>query len=144
MQSKGFDGMDAFLADMIRLAPEIRGHASKIIEGTTNSAALEIKSNYGYLSGNLRKGVSIKAFGDLKRRIFSRAPHAHLYERGSYKTGIRHTKTGAARGQMPARPVLIPAAIKWRQRMVEQIRDAFRRAKVAHTTGQLDTVERGH
>ena len=138
--AEGFKGMAALLADLQALGPTVSREAGNIIQATTNSMALDVKSSYPSDDGDLRKGVVIDDRGPLVKRVRSRAKHAHIFERGTVR---RRTHTGADRGTMPPGNVFVPRAIKWRARMVDQLVNMVERQKVRGMDGQLNVVARG-
>lgn len=139
--AEGFTGMAQLIADLQALGPKCAGESGKIVPAHANSAAVDIRSSYPVVEGNLRDGVTVEDRGPLVKQVVNKAPHAHIYERG---TVARYThSTGAGRGTMPAGNKFIPRAIKWRARMNEQLVNMVRRQKVRGMTGTLDVVERG-
>jgi len=108
------------------VAPETRAAA--------HSLAGELRSTYPRRSGNLADHVSID-ITDASARVRATARHAHLFE---YGTVQRFTAgTGANRGTMPAHPIFVPAAVRWRGRMMQAVANRLRSARFSGWLGSL-------
>lgn len=125
-----FEGLDDVRTALRNLPSELTGEASHIVEGNANGAAATVKAHYARVSGTLVDGVSVETVrGQFSTGaiVKSKAPHAWMYENG---TQVRHTDKGANRGAMPPAPpgrAFIPAIIRARRRMYEQLADLVRR-----------------
>lgn len=133
-----FDGLDELKQALRMLPDEFAGEAGHIIEGEANAAALDIRSHYPVVTGNLRDGVMVEIsdggrYG-ARATVVNKAPHAYIYEFG---TQARHyfTKKGTgvkkAVGVMPKAPPLRafrPQMAKARYRMYSRIADMMIRA----------------
>jgi hypothetical protein len=141
MAEEGFSGMAALIEGLRRLPTQLEHEASTHIETAADTMVAELLNEYPEVTGNLKKGVKKERVNSFFIRVKNTSRHAELYERGTVQ---RFTAgTGANRGTMPAANVFIPAAIKARRHMDEQILQSVRRAKVPGMTGTLDVVETG-
>lgn len=118
------NGFDELRAALRALPAELTAEADHIVEGAANGAAADIMSGYGdhVVTGHLRDRVVVdhgasSAFTS-KSTVKSTSPHAFMFENG---TQARHTASGANRGAMPPFHVFIPAAIRARRRMTDQL-----------------------
>lgn len=118
-----FEGMDELRQQLRNLPTDLGGEAAHIIEASANAAAATIKAGYPARTGNLRDHVYVThertqfgAIGIVKNT----AKHAWIFENG---TQARHTDLGANRGSMPAGHVFVPAVIRERKRMYEDLKD---------------------
>lgn len=125
-----WSGLDDLRAALRALPAELHGEAAHIVEAAGNAAAFEVKAAYGRhrRTGNLQDHVKVERlptgpFG-VAVVVKSTARHAHLFERG---TQARHTAIGANRGTMPPGNVFIPAVIKHRRRMYDELAALLRR-----------------
>jgi hypothetical protein len=111
-----WSGLPAFAADLHALPQDVVNAATPIVAtwGTKTAAAISLAYpvRTGILAARVRSTLETGATFGVRAKVVSAAPHAHLYERGSYKTGQRFTgKRGgprANRGVMPATPTFIP------------------------------------
>lgn len=133
----GFSGMAELIADLQALGPELEREARPIVAKHAEAAGQAVRAQYPVVTGNLQRGVSVRAAEPLRYQVRTRAPHAHLYEGGASRPGP------PSRGTMPANPTFIPTVIRWRRQMVEQLAGIVRRSKVRGMTGSLDLVRRG-
>lgn len=92
MAAKGalkWSGLDEFRRQLRDLPVHLRDDADGIVTRTTEAAKVATVTNYPEVTGNLRKGVGTKyersAYGIIGT-VYSRSPHAHLYEQGTVKT----------------------------------------------------------
>ncbi len=111
-------------ATLKTLPTDLAGEASHIVEAAANAAAADIKEGYPVRTGNLRDHVYV-SHQDKGRLIVgavvkNTAKHAYIFENG---TQARHTDLGANRGSMPPGHVFVPAVIKRRRLMNEQLRE---------------------
>jgi hypothetical protein len=112
-----------------------------IVESTAKLFAADLPSRYPAKTGALRSGLRVAKRGDLVQQVRTTAAHAHLYEYGSIS---RYTnRLGAYRGRMPkpAQPAFIPWAIRWRERMVEAVKNKLRTLRVPGFEGTLGVNE---
>lgn len=113
-----------------------------IVLSSAEGLASELKSSYAKVTGTLANRVVVekgRAANGLRVIVRSKAPHAHLYE---YGTVSRFTnETGAARGSMPAKPTFVPAAVRWRARMMRATKDTLMRLRVPGFTGSPEVRE---
>lgn len=118
-----FDGLTELRAALRRLPAHLAEEAEGIIDNRAELAKAEIVQTYPRRTGNLRDGVSVKDLPSGQygagRLVQNRAQHAYLFEVG---TEARHTKLGADRGSMPAGKVFIPAVIRHRRKMYEELK----------------------
>lgn len=114
-----------------QLPEELTEEASTIVGQHALQAQQQVVDAYPSRSGRLKRGVTKDHYrGRFTTHwiVKSRAPHAHLFERG---TGQRQTAKGANRGRMPPAPsgqAMIPIVIRRRRAMVEALKDLVRRA----------------
>lgn len=124
-----FDGLEELKAELRRMPESLHGEADHIVEGEANAAAVEVRTKYHVVSGELVQKVSVEKVERSRfyagRRLVSKSPLAQLYENG---TQVRHTKLGYNRGRMPPAHVFVPAVIRRRKRMYELLRDMLKRA----------------
>lgn len=125
-----FQGIDELRAALRQLPAELAGEAGHILEAEGNAAGVAIRSGYSAhrVTGNLRDHVSVvheHSAVAAKTVVKSTARHAHLFEFG---TQTRQTRNGANRGAMPPGHVFVPAMVRARRRMFEQLADLLRRA----------------
>lgn len=127
-----FTGLDELRAELRNLPTELAGEASHIVVGEGNSAVAEIRREYPFKTGNLVEHVTATTLqaGPVASGVSvkSSARHAWLVEYGSqaryYVTrgGNRHHT-----GKMPPKPVFVPAMVRARQRMYEQLQGLLER-----------------
>ena len=152
--AEGFTGMAELIADLENLPEEFKGEAANIVTATANGMATDVRSRYPSVSGNLRDHVVVERDSDgdpLKARVKNTARHSHLYERGTVER-FQYTRKSKSVGEMfqkqlgkgnTGKPTFIPAAVRARARMKEQLVSMVKRSKVRGMTGTLDVVERG-
>jgi Bacteriophage HK97-gp10, putative tail-component len=84
-----WQGLQELRAGLRRLPKDLRDDGNAIVRAAGERTEVATYTNYPEVTGNLRKGVgrteAPSAFGILVT-VYSRAPHAHLYERGTVKT----------------------------------------------------------
>lgn len=137
-----FDGVEE-LHRLLRTFPEIlTAEGQRIAEGTANAMASDIRQAYPvrktglhpgprrqspwYAPGNLLARIAVTHFDRGKfiagSMVKNRAPHAYIFENGTdarhyyESSGKRH-----ATGKMPPGRVFIPAAMRWRARMRQEL-----------------------
>jgi hypothetical protein len=119
----------AELREALRNLPaDMTAEASHVVEGAANAAAADIKAGYPVRTGNLRDHVFVshqdKGRFSAGAVVKNTAKHAALFEHG---TQARHNSLGANRGSMPPGRVFIPAVIKRRRIMYQQLRALLER-----------------
>lgn len=119
-----WDGLEELKAALRQLPEELTGEGSHIVEGAANGAAVDVRSGYAghRRSGNLQDGVTVEhgvsGFGT-SAVVKSNARHAWLFENGSQ---ARHTAIGANRGSMPPAHVFVPAVMRKRRAMYDELK----------------------
>ena len=114
-------GISEAVAEMraaMRLMPvELRDEGAEIVIARADEARQSIFDQYPEVTGNLkshvRKRIERGAFG-IRVTVESTAKHAFIFEKG---TKVRHTKSGAGRGFMPAADIFVPVSIQRRDSM---------------------------
>jgi Bacteriophage HK97-gp10, putative tail-component len=127
-----WDGLDEFKAQLRNLPADLADDAGPIVLEAAEVAQAEAERTYPERTGNLKNGlridkITVGRFGAAVRLV-NRSPHAHLFENG---TQTRQTAIGANRGAMPAGHVQIPAAIRARRDMYDNLKDLI----AAHPLG---------
>lgn len=124
-------GLKELHRDLANLPEELTDEASLIVGQHALEAQTQVVDAYPSRTGRLKRGVTKDHYrGRFTTHwiVKSRAPHAHLFERG---TGQRQTARGANRGRMPPAPsgqAMVPIVIRRRRVMVEALKDLVRRA----------------
>lgn len=117
-------GLDELREALRKLPAELTGEASHIVEGAANGAAAQIKAAYPRRTGNLVNGVSVETVSSGQFSagaiVKNKAKHAYIFDNG---TQARHDAIGANRGSMPPGHVFVPAVIRKRRQMYEQLKD---------------------
>jgi hypothetical protein len=101
---------DRLLADVV----------DPVMERETAHAEATMRSGYG--DTTLGEGITRQKRGPGQYVIKNTKPHAHLRELG---TQNRVTASGHRTGRMPAKPVLIPEAIRTRTRIHQGVTQDF-------------------
>jgi len=119
----------AELREALRNLPaDLTAEASHVVEGAANAAAADIKAGYPVRTGNLRDHVFVshrdKGRFSAGAVVKNTAKHANIFEVG---TQARHNSLGANRGSMPPGHVFVPAVIKRRRIMYEQLKALLER-----------------
>jgi Bacteriophage HK97-gp10, putative tail-component len=118
-----WDGLDEFKADLERLPEGLTTESDPIVATAAHEAASEIRAAYPTRTGNLKKNVFVSRLDKGKDFVGyivkNSAPHAFIFENG---TQARHTSIGANRGAMPPGHVFVPAVIRRRRQMYEQLK----------------------
>jgi hypothetical protein len=135
----GFSGMADLIRSLEQLPEQMKAEAGHIVQDAANGTATEIRQAYPQKDGDLVRGVEVEQQGELRWKVRSRAPHAHLYEYGTVQRSLN--SNGANRGTMPAQPTVIPIAQRRRRRMLDGLKSMLQRAKVRGMTGSLDVRE---
>lgn len=135
-------GVDELREALLSRPEELsRNELGPIVESTAAGLVSELKATYAKVDGVLAERVVSEPgrSSPLLVKVRSKAPHAHLYEYGTVR---RFTKgSGAARGTMPAQPTFVPAAVRWRDRMIRQVKGALGRLQVPGFTGSFEVRE---
>lgn len=114
--------LDQFIQEVRELPQAVVADAGDIVDQTGEFAKSSI--DQAYPVGHVLRGKTdltpIRAGGTLVAgvRIRNRSPLAWIYENG---TQARHTALGQYRGAMPPGHVFIPAVIRWRRWMSQQL-----------------------
>lgn len=138
--AEAFTGMAALLEGLRRLPTQIEAEASHFVHEAAETMAAEVRNEYGVKTGNLVGHVTVTHENPFRSTVKSTARHALMYERGTVE---RHWAQGKSTGAMPKGNVFIPAAIKARAQMVENLTRVVERQTVPGMTGRLDVTERG-
>lgn len=120
------EGINEFRQALRDLPEAITKKASKVVVEAARSTQRDVTSAYpAGKTGNLKAGVSSRATRSRKfsaeAQVRSRAPHAHIFEKGS---APRKTGDGYNRGSMPKAPDsqrFIPVAIRARREMTRRL-----------------------
>jgi hypothetical protein len=133
------NGMRELMADLRRLPAHLRDEGRTIAQQRVNEAESQILARYMLmrkselygvkLTGNLAAGLqqsfespggqrATGAYG-VRLVLTNRAKHAYLVEIGT--DGARRTDKGWNRGKMPAAHAFIPAVIRARRLVVEDL-----------------------
>lgn len=125
-------GLTEFQKALRDLPEHLREEADVIVQAQAEEAQRQVRTAYPEgPTGNLRRGVTREQNTSKftsRAIVRSRAPHAHLFERG---TRSRQTRKGANRGTMPEAPDnqrMIPIVIRRRKAMVAALVALVRRA----------------
>jgi hypothetical protein len=121
---------DDFLSQLRKLPDELKAEGAHMVEARANGAHATIKGEYGAHkhSGNLMDHTSVEieeSSGGSVAVVKATAKHAFIFENG---TQIRKNKKGANRGAMPAGNVFIPAMIRARRLLTEDLVGLLERA----------------
>jgi hypothetical protein len=122
----GLDELRDALRDLPRaLATEAGAIVSTAAEGVRDDvvAAYEAHRYSGNLAEHVVLATSAHGQFGVAFRLRSTAKHAWMFENG---TMVRHSEFGN-RGQMPAAHVFIPACIRRRRTMYDQLKDMLER-----------------
>ena len=142
MAKPAFDGLIEMIDDLRRMPTEIEKAASWHVQEAAETMASEVRGEYPTVTGNLARGVRVTRVNAFRAIVRSTARHAWLYEKGSVARRHASGKVGRqdARGDAE---VFIPAAIKARQHMTEQLVRVVESQTVRGMTGRLTVQERG-
>ncbi len=128
-----------FRAVLKNLPKDLTTEASDIVVNHAEKAGSQIASVYDrvHKTGNLRRGLKIQkapaATFHAVAVVRSTSPHAWLYEHGT-QGRIRYYKL-ASRGPMPGANVFVPAVIRERRAMVDDLVRMVERAGLTVTRG---------
>lgn len=127
-----WQGLEEYRKMLLALPDSLRGEADNYVEENANAAAVDIRGAYPARTGNLRDGVEVleKAAGryGTARLVRTRAPHAVIFERGTVarhyftRNNVKHLL-----GRMPAGHVFVPRVIRWRRRLLDQLKAMLER-----------------
>ena len=132
------DGLEDLRKALLNAPQSIQAQVETIVRGASDSAASEIRSRYEqhrtstemytpgkgvrrarrHLADNVVVSFRGAKTGAAVGRIVVDAPHAHLFEFG---TQNRQWENGKSTGSAPARPTLVPAAIRNRRQMIDEL-----------------------
>jgi hypothetical protein len=84
-------GVDEFLAELARLAPDLAAEAASLQGSLAGETAAELRAAYPSLTGQLRASVTVEREGSASpARVFTRlsvtAPYIEYYEFGTART----------------------------------------------------------
>ena len=125
--------VEEFRAALLKLPEELKQEGSVIVRAHTEAAYQEIDRVYaqhersGTLQRRLIRTIEDTGTSGTIGTVKSQAPHAALFEFGS-KNGIRYTRTGASRGEMPAQPTFVPIVARERRAMNLALVDLVKQA----------------
>lgn len=136
MATEGFSGMPELIAGLARMGEHVQREAAGITRSAAQVMAARVVSQYPSHTGTLRSRVVVESLSPLRQKVRSKAPHAHLFEKGTVNR--RTASTGANRGRMPARPTFIPEAVRARGRMVDELIALLKRQTVPGMTGTME------
>jgi hypothetical protein len=116
-----WSGLAELRDELRRLPAELAGEASAIVIGAAEGAKADM--HYPRRTGNLADHLYVtKAPAGIYGAgavVKNTAKHAWLFENG---TQARHTAIGANRGSMPPGHVFLPAVIRRRRAMYDQLK----------------------
>lgn len=107
-------GLSELIAALHQLPSELLTEASAIVQHTAEQAMSEMAAAYPPTT-DLASKLSLSGSSDaggVAYRVVNRHKLAAMYE---YGTMVRHTALGYNRGAMPARPTVVPIAIRNRR-----------------------------
>jgi Bacteriophage HK97-gp10, putative tail-component len=122
-----FEGLDELRAALRNLPTHLAAEASRPVQGAANAAAASIKAGYPVRTGKLRDHLIVETIDapfQAGALVKNTARHAAIFE---YGTQARHTAIGANRGSMPPGHVFIPAIVRARRRMYEDLKGLLER-----------------
>lgn len=130
------------LRDALSDMPEqLKAEFGPVVMAHAEGMAADLKATYHKTDGVLADRVVVEPgrTSPLLAKVRTKAPHAHLYEYGTVR---RFTKgTGAFRGVMPAQPTFVPAAVRWRDRLVRAAKSTLQAMRVRGFTGSFEVRE---
>lgn len=116
-----WDGLTELRRALIEMPAALQEESVPLVLYHARASEGQLLVRYPTVSGRLRRGVSLKQSrgpGVVSAVLRSKAPHAHLYERG---TTIRKTKKHANRGRMPATYTFNRVVVPSRQRLFDDL-----------------------
>ena len=142
MAKPAFDGMIEMIDDLRRMPTEVEKAASWHVQEAAETMASEVRGEYPTVTGNLVRGVKVTRINAFRAVVRSTARHSSLYERGTVE---RKHASGKGVGKMPKPDptVFIPAAIKARRHMTEQLVRVVEAQTVHGMTGRLTVRDDG-
>lgn len=119
-------GFEELKQQLRNLPTHLAEEAAGIVVAHAQTAAGNIRAAYPEgPTGNLKRGVKVdqvevggRTNAGARARVRSTARHAFIYENG---TQARHTDEGWNRGAMPPGNVFIPAVVRERRAMVNDL-----------------------
>ncbi len=116
-----WEGLEELKAQLRQLPAELAAEASGIVMAAAQGAKSDM--HYPRRTGNLADHLTVStvAAGQFGAAAIVRntSPHAAIYENG---TQARHTALGAYRGSMPPGHVFVPAVMRRRRQMYDQLK----------------------
>lgn len=127
------DGLAELRAELRRLPKKLRDDAEVIVDNAAKGAAGEIRVGYEQHRSSGELADKVELITDLPGEggafagaiVQNTSKLAYIFEHG---TQARHNALGANRGSMPAAHIFIPAMIRWRATMYDNIRQMMRQA----------------
>ena len=122
-----WNGLKDLQASLHTLPKDLASDAAPILDTRAEAAADRIRASYPRVTGNLKDGLEVRRLegGALGAKVEVRntSPHAYIYEYGTQARHYYTRQTGAmhATGRMPAGRVFVPAMIRERGQMVEDV-----------------------
>jgi hypothetical protein len=135
-----FHGMSALIDDLRRMPTRIEQEASWHVHNAADTMAAEVRAEYPEVTGHLKRGIKVQRVNAFRAVVKSTARHAFIYERGTVE---RSHASGKSVGAMPPANVFIPAAIKARRHMTEQLIRVVESQTVRGMTGRLNVKDDG-
>lgn len=123
-------GRDEFLQALRELPEQLRAEGINLVKGRANGAQVNIKTAYlehkvtGNLAAHVKVDIEESAVG-IVANVKSTAKHAFIFEHG---TMVRKNKKGANRGSMPAGNIYIPAMVRARRLLTDDLMGLLERA----------------
>lgn len=117
-------GIVEFRKALKHLPDAMKAQAAGEVQAAAHGMAAALGAAYPLgPTGNLRRGVVVRRGEDPDGRatwaqVVSRAPHSHLYERG---TAPRRWASGKRTGAMPAANIFVPMAVERRRALLREL-----------------------
>lgn len=122
-------------AEFRRMPEELRAEGEAIViargEQAMDSIVAQYPEHTGNLKSHVKREIERSTFG-VRVTVRSTARHGFIFEEG---TKVRHTKSGASRGFMPAADIFVPVSIRKRDEMHADLM-ALVASKGLEVTGQ--------
>jgi hypothetical protein len=141
MAAKGvtWTGLAQFKRDLQALPPDLASEANEILLTAAEAAKDRVYATYPRVTGRLRRGLVVQPSRNSRlvagATVKNRAPHAHLYEKG---TQVRHNQHGDNRGAMPANPTFYPITTALRHQALYDVIGLLYSHGAARVTGDID------
>jgi hypothetical protein len=100
------------------VAVQAQKHATRLAEEAVSAIGAAYATRTGDLAAGLKVVQVPHPWTAAVARVVNTVYYAKWYEQG---TQARHTKWGANRGSMPAKPTLIPIMIRMRRQFYEDV-----------------------